>query len=89
MSEEKFLVSQPLAVPNGQFVRQLGLATTPIGVIQAEAPYHQTSVRGVFVAEHCMTPYQVIPGAISSGCNAAVGASTQLQAELYGFPSPI
>lgn len=88
-NEDKFLVSQPLTVPNGSFVQQLGLATTAMGDIQADAPFHQTTVRGVFAAGDCMTPYKVIPGAISSGCNAAVGASTQLQSEIHGFPSPV
>jgi thioredoxin reductase len=86
---EKFLVHQPLTVPSGPFVQQLGLATSPMGDIQAEGPFHQTSVRGVFAAGDCMTMYKVIPGAISTGCNAAVGASTQLQSELHGFPSPV
>lgn len=36
-----------------------------------------------------MTPYKVTPGAMSTGCNAAVGAATQLQSELHGFPSPV
>lgn len=87
--EEKFLVSRPLTVPGGQFVQQLGLATTPMGDIQAGAPFHQTSVRGIFAAGDCITPYKVIPGAMSSGCNAAVGASTQIQAEMHGLPSPV
>lgn len=87
--QEKFLVHQPLTVPSGPFVQQLGLTTSPMGDIQAEAPFHQTSVRGVFAAGDCITPYKVIPGAISSGCNAAVGGSTQLQSELHGFPSPV
>lgn len=86
---EKFLVHQPLTVPSGPFVQQLGLTTSPMGDIQAEGPFHQTSVRGVFAAGDCMTQYKVIPGAISTGCNAAVGASTQLQSETHGFPSPV
>lgn len=87
--KEKFLVNNPLTMTSGPFVEQLGLATTSTGDIQAEAPFYQTSVRGVFAAGDCITPYKVIPGAISSGCNAAVGAATQLQSELHGFPSPI
>lgn len=87
--QEKFLVHQPLTTPSGPFVQQLGLTTTPMGDIQAEAPFHQTSVKGVFAAGDCMTMYKVIPGAISSGCNAAVGVSTQIQSEQHGFPSPV
>ncbi|KAK5994351.1 Thioredoxin reductase gliT [Cladobotryum mycophilum] len=82
--EEKFLVHNPLTTVKGPFVGQLGLATTPMGDIQADAPFHQTSIRGVFAAGDCITPYKVIPGAISSGCNAAVAVSAQLQAEKYG-----
>ncbi|GAP91498.1 putative thioredoxin reductase [Rosellinia necatrix] len=81
---ERFLVHNPLTSVQGPFVAQLGIALTPMGDVQADAPAHQTSVRGVFAAGDCITPYKVIPGAISSGCNAAVAASTQLQAEKYG-----
>lgn len=84
--EEKFLVHNPLTSVKGPFVDQLNIALTPIGDIQANAPMLQTNVRGVFAAGDCITPYKVIPGAISSGCNAAVAASTQLQAEKYGQP---
>ncbi|KAI0972068.1 FAD/NAD(P)-binding domain-containing protein [Xylaria arbuscula] len=83
---EKFLVHNPLNAVKGPFVEQLGIQLTPMGDIQADAPAHQTSVRGVFAAGDCITPYKVIPGAISSGCNAAVAASAQLQAEKYGQP---
>ncbi|RYP73132.1 hypothetical protein DL771_003768 [Monosporascus sp. 5C6A] len=82
--EEKFLVHNPQTSVQGPFVAQLGITTTPMGDISADAPMHQTSVRGVFAAGDCITPYKVIPGAISSGCNAAVAASTQLLAEKYG-----
>ncbi|KAK7703594.1 hypothetical protein SLS64_008907 [Diaporthe eres] len=86
---EKFLVNQPLTVPGGPFVGQLGLATSPLGDIQADPPFHQTTVRGVFAAGDCMTPNKVVPTAIASGSNAAVGASTQLQSEKYGFKSVV
>ncbi|KAJ8106266.1 hypothetical protein ONZ43_g7123 [Nemania bipapillata] len=84
--EERFLVHNPATSVKGPFVAQLGMNLTPMGDVQADAPAHQTSVRGVFAAGDCITPYKVIPGAISSGCNAAVAASTQLQAEKYGQP---
>ncbi|KAH9905800.1 hypothetical protein F4778DRAFT_727519 [Xylariomycetidae sp. FL2044] len=82
--QEKFLVHNPQTSVQGPFVEQLGLATTPMGDVQADAPFYQTSVRGVFAAGDCITMYKVIPGAISSGCNAAVGVSAQLQAEKHG-----
>ncbi|KAI0006990.1 FAD/NAD(P)-binding domain-containing protein [Xylariaceae sp. FL0662B] len=84
--EEKFLVHNPLTAVQGPFVSQLGIGLTQMGDVQADAPFHQTTVRGVFAAGDCITPYKVIPGAISSGCNAAVACSTQLQAEKYGQP---
>ena len=81
---EAFLVHNPLPSVKGPFVQQLGLEMTPMGDIKADTPFHQTSVRGVFAAGDAITPYKVVPGAISSGCNAAVAASTQLLAEKYG-----
>ncbi|KAI1261143.1 FAD/NAD(P)-binding domain-containing protein [Xylariaceae sp. FL1019] len=85
--EEKFLVHHPLTTVQGPFVGQLGISTTPGGDVQAEpSAFHQTNVRGVFAAGDCITPYKVIPGAISSGCNAAVAIAAELQAEKYGLP---
>lgn len=86
---EAFLVHNPLTKINGPFAEQLGVETTPspipgIGDIAASPPAFQTNVRGVFAAGDSITPYKVIAGAISSGCNAAVGASAQLLAEKFG-----
>ncbi|RYP22479.1 hypothetical protein DL767_009051 [Monosporascus sp. MG133] len=48
IKEEKFLVHNPRTSPQGPFVAQLGLATMPLGDVQAEAPFWQTSAPGVF-----------------------------------------
>ncbi|XXG99334.1 hypothetical protein Hte_005671 [Hypoxylon texense] len=85
--EEKFLAHNPQTRPQGPFVQQLGLATTPMGDIQAEGPFFQTSVPGVFAVGDCSTPYKVIPSSITSGCNAAVMASAEIQAAKYTQPS--
>ena len=84
-----FLVHNPITHTKGPFAEQLGLELSPMGDIKADAPFHQTSVRGVFAAGDCVTPYKVTPGAISSGCNAAVAASSQLQAEASGHHSVV
>ncbi|OTA97622.1 hypothetical protein M434DRAFT_382529 [Hypoxylon sp. CO27-5] len=81
--EEKFLVHNPQTSPQGPFVGQLGLATTPLGDIQTEGPFFQTTVPGIFAVGDCSTPYKVIPSAITSGCNAAVMASAEIQAVKY------
>ncbi|KAI1413435.1 FAD/NAD(P)-binding domain-containing protein [Hypoxylon sp. FL1857] len=85
--EEKFIVHNPKTGVSGGFVEQLGLGLTPMGDIDAPGPFFQTSVRGVFAAGDVVTPYKVVNGAISSGCNAAVAAIAQLQAEKYGIPA--
>lgn len=82
--EETFLVHSPNTTVKGPLASQLGLELTPMGDINAAPPMHQTSVRGVFAAGDCITPYKIIAGAISSGCNAAVAASAQLLAEKHG-----
>ncbi|OTB15046.1 hypothetical protein K445DRAFT_367239 [Daldinia sp. EC12] len=78
--EEKFLVHSPETRPQGPFVDQLGLDTTPSGDIKADGPFWQTNVPGVFAVGDCSTPYKVTPSAITSGCNAAVMASAEIQA---------
>lgn len=85
--DEKFIVHNPKTGINGPFVEQLGLALTPIGDIQAVAPFFQTSIRGVFAAGDIVSPYKAANAAISSGCNAAVALIAQLQAEKYGIPA--
>ncbi|KAI5863058.1 FAD/NAD(P)-binding domain-containing protein [Durotheca rogersii] len=86
-NHETFLVHNPKTGVNGSFVEQLGLALSPIGDIQAAGPFFQTSVRGVFAAGDAVNPYKAANAAISSGCNAAVAAIAQLQAEKYGIPA--
>ncbi|RAH59071.1 thioredoxin reductase glit-like protein [Aspergillus piperis CBS 112811] len=87
--EEAFLVHNPDTQVKSALATQLGLDLAPsfvpgTGDIAAAAPFYQTSIRGVFAAGDCMTPYKVVAGAISSGCNAAVAASAQLLAEKHG-----
>lgn len=65
---------------------QLCLATTQSGNIKAEGPFWQTNVSGVFAAGDCSTPYEVIAGAITSGCNTAVVASAEIPAAKYSQP---
>lgn len=87
--EVSFLVHNPLTVPQGSFVQQLGIALSQTGDIQAEAPTYQTNVRGIFAAGDCISPFKVIPHAIASGNFAAVAAATQIQAEKYGHVSMV
>ncbi|KAH7109294.1 hypothetical protein B0J11DRAFT_512951 [Dendryphion nanum] len=84
-----FLVHNPLTTPQGPFVQQLGLQMSPMGDIQADAPFYQTTIKGVFAAGDCVTPFKVIPHAIASGNFAAVAAATQIQAEKYGHISMV
>ncbi|KAF7932571.1 uncharacterized protein EAE98_003870 [Botrytis deweyae] len=83
--EEAFLVHNPKTTVQGPFVEQLGLDLSPAGDILAPPPFHQTSVRGVFAAGDCITPYKATPAAIASGCNSAVALTAQLQAEKHGI----
>lgn len=85
--EEKFLAHHPQTVVQGPFIEQLGITTTPTGEIAADSPTYQTSVRGVFAAGDCITPYKAVNGAVASGCNAAVACATQIQGEKYGLPA--
>ncbi|KAL7620932.1 hypothetical protein AAE478_008243 [Parahypoxylon ruwenzoriense] len=81
--KEKFLVHNPQTRPQGPFVDQLGLDITPSGDIQADGPFWQTNVPGVFAVGDCSTPYKVVASAITSGCNAGVAASAEIQAQKF------
>ncbi|CCD49859.1 hypothetical protein BofuT4_P095670.1 [Botrytis cinerea T4] len=86
VKEEAFFVHNPKTTVQGPFIEQLGLDVSPTGDILAPPPFHQTSVRGVFAAGDCITPYKATPAAIASGCNSAVALTAQLQAEKHSFP---
>ncbi|RYP05754.1 hypothetical protein DL764_003571 [Monosporascus ibericus] len=62
---------------------RLGLATTPLSDIRAEAPPWQTSSPSVIAVGDCSTPFKVVPSAITSGCNAAVADSAEIQAAKF------
>lgn len=83
--EETFLVHNPQNKVQGPFIKQLGLDVSPTGDILAPPPFHQTSVRGVFAAGDCITPFKATPAAIASGCNSAVALTAQLQAEKHSL----
>ncbi|QSZ32071.1 hypothetical protein DSL72_001640 [Monilinia vaccinii-corymbosi] len=85
VKEETFLVHNPENKVQGPFIEQLGLDVSPTGDIVAPPPFHQASVRGVFAAGDCITPYKATPAAIASGCNSAVALTAQLQAERHGL----
>lgn len=84
---ETFLVHNPATVAQGPFAAQLGLETTAAGDIQADYPFWQASVPGVYAVGDCSTPYKVTPSSITSGCNAAVAVCAELQAAKYAKPS--
>lgn len=75
---EPFLVHNPPKKVRGCFVQQLGLELTPTGDVKVDSQYLQTSVRGVFAAGDCITPYGMVTMAMTSGCSAAEAACTQL-----------
>ncbi|TGO31347.1 hypothetical protein BPAE_0001g02480 [Botrytis paeoniae] len=81
---ESFITHNPNTHTIGPFAEQLGLKLIQTGDIDASAPSYTTSVRGVFAAGDSITPYKVVDGALSSGCNAAVAAVAQLRAEDLG-----
>ncbi|KAI0116620.1 FAD/NAD(P)-binding domain-containing protein [Hypoxylon sp. NC0597] len=85
--EEKFLVHKPQTIPQGPFVGQLGLATTPLGDIQTKGSRIQTTVPGVFAVGDCSSPYKNIPSAIASGRDAGVMVSAEIQDVKYAQPT--
>jgi thioredoxin reductase len=86
---EAFLVHTPTTQLKGTLAGQINLELSPEGEIKAEAPFYQTSMKGVFAAGDCVTPYKTTAGAISSGCSAALAVATQLQAEDAGHDSMV
>ncbi|PWY93217.1 thioredoxin reductase glit [Aspergillus sclerotioniger CBS 115572] len=78
---EGFLVYSPLTELNGPFAKQLALTLTEGGEIQTSAPFHETSVPGVFAVGDCATPYKAVTPALMMGSLAAAGLVAQLQAQ--------
>ncbi|KAF5021308.1 hypothetical protein F66182_6706 [Fusarium sp. NRRL 66182] len=79
---EGFVVNHPAVVQAAPFAEQLGLETTPTGVIKAEAPFNETSVKGCFAFGDAATMMRSVMQAMHMGGFGAIGAATQLQREL-------
>ncbi|KAH8755805.1 hypothetical protein F5883DRAFT_607619 [Diaporthe sp. PMI_573] len=79
-AEEVLGAQTPNTIAQGPFVAQLGLATAPLGDIQADGPFYRTNVLGVYAIGGCSTPYRVTPSYITSGCDAAVTAAAEIKA---------
>lgn len=86
-AHEEFLVHTPITQLKGFLAGQLHLDLSPEGEVKAEAPFYQTSMRGVFAAGDCVTPYKTTTRAIASGCSAGLAVAEQLQAEDAGYDS--
>lgn len=76
-----FLAHMPKTHINSIFTEQFGLDLAPNGDVKVSAPFQETSVRGVFAAGDCQTPFKTVPNAVASGSMAAAGVSAQLQAD--------
>ena len=80
-----FLAHSPLSAPRGPWAEQLSLALTPSGDYQVVGPFFETSVKGVYAAGDCMTPFKVAANAIANGSTAGAGVAVRLQEEKYGL----
>ncbi|KAI1120160.1 thioredoxin reductase glit [Nemania abortiva] len=80
---ERFLVHKPRMQVNGPFAEQLGLETFTFGheIIKVNAPFHETSVKGVFAIGDCASPQKVFLNALNMGSFACAGLAAQLQME--------
>ncbi|KAI1176316.1 thioredoxin reductase glit [Nemania sp. FL0916] len=81
--KEQFLVHKPRMQVNGNFAEQLGLETFTFGheIIKANAPFHETSVKGVFAIGDCASPQKLFLNALNMGSFACAGLAAQLQME--------
>lgn len=78
---EGFLAHKPVGKPNGPWVEQLGLETTPQGDIKVNLPFNETSVPGVFAAGDCSSMVKAASISLSSGGMVAAGIASSLGAE--------
>lgn len=78
---EGFLAHKPIGKPNGPWVEQLGLETTPQGDIKVNLPFNETSVPGVFAAGDCSSMVKAASMSLSSGAIVAAGIASSLGAE--------
>ncbi|MCJ1352289.1 MAG: hypothetical protein MMC33_002273 [Icmadophila ericetorum] len=82
---EGLLAHAPLTKARGPWAEQLGLAMTPMGDYEAKPPVFETSVKGVYAAGDCMTPFKVAANAIANGSVAGSGVAIRLQEEKHGL----
>lgn len=66
---------------NRDWVKQMGLETTPQGNIKVNQPFNETSVPGVFAVRDCATPTKGVAMSISMKGATAAGLVTQIEVE--------
>ncbi|ORY14662.1 hypothetical protein BCR34DRAFT_585632 [Clohesyomyces aquaticus] len=86
---EAFLGHAPLTRAKGPFAEQLGLEVGPMGDLVVKPPFQQTSVKGVFAAGDCSSPFKIAPNAQFTGSLAGAGVSSQIIAEALRQPSMV
>ncbi|CZT23705.1 related to thioredoxin reductase [Ramularia collo-cygni] len=74
-----FVAHKPRSKMNGPWAEQLGVEMTPGADLKVNPPFNETSVKGVFAAGDCASPFKVVAGGISMGLFAANGAAMQVQ----------
>lgn len=84
---EGFLVHRPSTSCVSPLVKELGLVTTPTGIIEVTQPFCQTSVSGIFAAGDCASMMQSIPYAIAMGAHAGCGIARELPRRVTGNKS--
>lgn len=76
--------STQITLPIRHGCEDRGVSSTCVLAVQSTALAPLAIYFADNAAGDCITPHKVVAGAISSGCNAAMGASTQLFAQKYG-----
>jgi gliotoxin/aspirochlorine biosynthesis thioredoxin reductase len=79
---EGFLVHNPQCQVSGPWALQLGLEMTARGDIATQAPFYETTVKGVYAVGDCAMPMKSVTMAVASGTACAGGLGMVLPVEM-------
>ncbi|KAF2759354.1 FAD/NAD(P)-binding domain-containing protein [Pseudovirgaria hyperparasitica] len=80
-----FMMHAPKTEVVGPWVDMLGLELTEMGVVKTNAPFYETTVKGVFAVGDIATPMKSVGQAVAMAGFAAAGIVGQLGAEFEGL----